>query len=108
MLSILVVGVAGTATILARKMPVARRTAVTSIELNAANFSQAAKGWCAARIKKMPYFRDFNWMDFLQKMLMRGRVLVLKTENKINDYMLRLRQKAETEKQKDGQVLDNY
>lgn len=105
---VFVISAAGAATILVRKMPSARRMAVTSVELNAANFTQAARGWCVARLKRVPYFRDFNWVEFLQKMLMRGRVLVLRAENKINDYMLKLRQKAEAEKQKEGQVLDNY
>ncbi len=101
-------GVAGAVAILARRMPQAQRSAVVSVELNAANLTQVAKFWCVSRIKRMPYLRDFDWMDFVQKMLMRGRVMVLKAENKINDYMVKLRQKAEAEQKKDAQTLDNY
>lgn len=108
LLSVFIISIAGTAAILLRKMPLAQKTAAASLELNSVNLGQAAKGWCLARIKKMPYLRDFDWMEFAQKILMRGRVAVLKAENKINDYMIKLRQKAEAEQKKDGQVLDNY
>lgn len=108
LLSLFGIGVAGAGTILFRRMPFAQRTAAIPGSAEAVNLGQAAKNLCVAGIKKVPCFRDFNWLDFVQKMLMRGRVLVLKAENKINEYMTKLRQKAEAEREKDGEVLDNY
>jgi hypothetical protein len=108
LLSVFIISAAGAGIILARQMPVAQRSATVAGLEEAANFGQAAKNLCLAGIKRVPCFRDFNWLDFVQKILMKGRVVVLKAENKINDYMLRLRQKAEENRDKEAEVLDNY
>ena len=108
LLSIFIVSVAGAGAILARRMPVAQRMAALPGAAEVVNLGQAAKKLCVAGIKKVPCFRDFNWLDFVQKMLMKGRVFVLRAENKINDYMIKLRQKAEAERIKEGEALDNY
>lgn len=108
LVSLFGIGIAGAVSILIRRMPFAQRTAAIPGSAEAVNLGQAAKNLCVAGIKKVPFFRDFSWLDFVQKMLMRGRVMVLKAENKINEYMTKLRQKAEVERAKDGEVLDNY
>lgn len=108
LLCVFIISAAGAGTILARRMPAAQRMAAIPGAAEVVNFGQAAKNLCVAGIKKVPCFRDFSWLDFVQKMLMKGRVVVLKAENKINDYMTKLRQKAEAEREKEGVVLDNY
>lgn len=108
LLLVFIISAAGAGTILVRRMPDAQRIAAIPGAAEAVSLGQAAKKLCVAGIKKVPCFRDFNWLDFVQKMLMKGRVVVLKTENKINDYMTKLRQTAEVKREKEGEALDSY
>lgn len=107
--SIVFIGsVAGAGAIAARKMPQAMREAQLSPEAKLLNFRDAAKGWFAARIKSNRYLKDFSWIDFVQKQLLKARVLAMKADNKINDCTAKLRQRAENQKKKEEALLDNY
>jgi hypothetical protein len=107
--SIVFIGsVAGAGAIAARKMPQAMREAQLSPEAKLLNFRAAAKGWFAARIKSNRYLKDFSWIDFVQKQLLKARVLAMKADNKINDCTAKLRQRAENQKKKEEALLDNY
>jgi hypothetical protein len=101
-------GVAGAAVIFGRKMPAARKAVETSPEAKLAGLGVSMKNWLASKIKQSPRFKDFNWIDFAQKRLLKIRVVVLKTENKINDYMVKLRHHADEQKKKEEVLLDNY
>jgi len=107
--SILFIGSAtGVAVITARKMPAANQLPERAVEMRLASVFGFARNWVAARIKKTRYFKDFSWIDFMQKQLLKTRVVVMKAENKINDYTLKLRQRAEDQKGKEEALLDNY
>lgn len=99
---------AGIITIAARRMPSAKQASERAGGLKSANLWPEFGTWLAARIKKIPYLKEFSWMDFLQKQLLKVKLVVLKAENKINDYMVKLRQRAEDQQKKDEALLDNY
>jgi hypothetical protein len=105
---ILIGSAAGLLSIVARRMPSAKQASEGASSLKMAHLWMGLKSWIHARIKKTPYFKDFSWLDFLQKQLLKVRVLTLKTENKINDYTVRLRQHAENQQKKDETFFDNY
>jgi|GEM_PF-701050 len=100
--------VAGMFTIVARKMPTAKQASERSADFKLANLVSGLKNWLETKIKKTPYFKNFSWIDFTQKQLLKAKLLILKAENKINDYMVRLRQRAEEQGKKDEALLDNY
>lgn len=107
--SIVFIGsLAGVGMIAARKMPQAMREAQLSPEAKLLNFRDAAKNWFADRLKNNRYLKDFSWIDFVQKRLLKVRVVVMKAENKINDYTVKLRERAEDQKKKEEALLDNY
>ena len=94
--------------IVARRMPSAKQASEGAGNFKLVNLWLALKNWLQVRIKKTPYFKDFSWLDFLQKQLLKVRVLTMKAENKINDYMTSLRERAENQQKKDETLLDNY
>jgi len=105
---IFVGSVAGMAMLAVRRMPTAKQASERSADFKLANIISGLKGWIEARIKKMPYFKNFSWIDFLQKYLMKAKLLILKAENKVNDYILRLRKRAEAKSSQEEARLDNY
>ena len=56
------------------------------------------------KIKESLPFQDFSFESFLQKILSRTRILVLKIENQISALLQKLRQKA---KEKKSEELNN-
>jgi len=52
--------------------------------------------------------KDFSWIDFSQKQLLKIRVAVLKIDNKINEIAGKLRQRAEKKRQEEQIAGDNY
>ncbi len=107
--SILFIGsAAGAITFAAKKMPAADQLPEKARELRLASVFGVINNWMVVKIKKTKYFKDFSWIDFVQKRLLKTRVIVMKAENKINDYMVKLRQRAEDQKNKDEALLDNY
>jgi hypothetical protein len=105
---IFVGSVAGVGTLIARKMPQAMHAVEIRQDLKLAGFVQGLKKWLEAKIKQYPRFKDFSWIDFAQKQLLKSRVLVMKAENKINEYMLKLRSHAEEQKKTKDAQSDNY
>jgi hypothetical protein len=106
---VLVGSIAGAGSILVRKMPRAIKT--LEIEESSGRFGwRAGFAWLSAKIRQNPRLKDFSWLDFLQKKLLKIRVAVLKVDNKINDFAAKLRQRAEKEQRKDGgeATADNY
>ncbi len=106
---VLVGSIAGAGSILVRKMPRAIKT--LEIEESSGRFGwRAGFAWLSAKIRQNPRLKDFSWLDFLQKKLLKIRVAVLKVDNKINDFAAKLRQRAEKEQRKDeGETIDdNY
>ena len=97
--------IAGLFAVIYRKMPALKQIPKESGVSARADFWTKLKSWSVLSFKKIPYFRNFSWLDFLQKILLKGKLLVLKTENKLNEYMLKLRQRAENQKQA---LPDNY
>lgn len=95
---ILVSSLTGIVVILFRKIPVL-------VKLEEA--SEASGDWqpLILKIKKrskfLPRAKTFNYELYLQKILSKIRILTLKTENKTSDWLEKLRQKNNQEK-------DNY
>jgi len=102
-----VIGFGGLAFMIAKKMPEARRAQIAGDD-KFAGFFYSFKKTISDRIKKNPRFKDFSWLDVAQKLLLKGRVVALKAENKINEYIMKLRQRAENQQNKDAAMLDNY
>lgn len=100
--------VAAAAVIFARKMPQAMRMADSRRELGAAGLFFGVKNWFAGKIKEDRRLKDFSWRDLAQKQLLKARVLVLKAENKINDYMVKLRRHSETQHRESEIAADKY
>jgi len=100
--------IAGMAAIILRRMPTAKQASERSADFKLANIVSGLKIWIEAKIKATPYFKDFSWIDFLQKHLLKAKLLILKAENKVNDYILRLRRRAEAQSAKEEARLDNY
>ena len=57
------------------------------------------------KIKILNPFKDFSSEVFLQKILSKIRILALKIENKIANYLQKLREKSQKKKSKEN---DNY
>lgn len=107
--SILFIGsVTGVVLFIVKKMPATDQLPEKSGDFRLVNALGGAKNWFGSKIQKVPYVKDFSWIDFAQKALLRGKLVALKAENKINDYMVKLRQRAENEKKKEEALLDNY
>jgi hypothetical protein len=106
--AILIGSAAGMLSIVVRRMPSAKQASEGASNFKLVHLWSGLKSLIHVGIKKMPYFKDFSWLDFLQKQLLKVRVLTLKTENKINDYTARLRQHAENQQKKDETLFDNY
>jgi len=105
---IFVGSVAGMAALVVRRMPTAKQASERSADFRLANIVPGLKSWVEVRIKRMPYLKDFSWLDFLQKHLMKAKLLILKAENKVNDYIVRLRRRAEAKSAQEETRLDNY
>ncbi|MFA6375809.1 MAG: hypothetical protein WCX69_00200 [Candidatus Paceibacterota bacterium] len=105
---IFVGSIAGMVMIGMRRMPTAKQASERSADFKLANIIPGLKVWVEARIKKTPYFKDFSWIDFLQKHLLKAKLLILKAENKVNEYIVRLRQRAEAQSAQKEARLDNY
>jgi hypothetical protein len=99
---------AGMITIAVRRMPSAEQVSERAGDFKLADMWIGIRNWLETRIKKIPCFKEFSWMEFLQKRLLKIRVLALKTENKINEYMTKLRQRAEEQKKREEALLDDY
>jgi hypothetical protein len=98
----------GAIAFVAKRMPAAHELPDLAGGMQSVGFFGAAGGWIGAKIKENPYLKDFSWIDFVQKQLLKTRVVVMKAENKINDYMVKLRKRAEDQKIKEEAPLDNY
>ena len=101
-------GIAGAGSIIARKMP----QAIKALEADRAAFPVGAfagiKNWIVGGIKRRSSMKDFSWIDFSQKQLLKIRVAVLKIDNKINEIAGKLRQRAEKKRQEEQIAGDNY
>ena len=107
--SILFLGSAvGAIAFVAKRMPATHELPDLAGGMQSVGFFGGAVSWIGAKIKKNPYLKDFSWIDFVQKQLLKARVVVMKAENKINDYMVKLRKRAEDQKIKEEAPLDNY
>ncbi len=107
--SIVLIGsVAGAGGIIVRKMPQALRSVEMSGAEGFAHWFGGLKNWLVAGIKRNPRWRDFSWLDFSQKQLLKIRVAVLKVENKIGDYTDKLRQRAQKQQKENEAPEDNY
>ncbi len=107
-LIVLTGSLAGLFAFVAKKMRIAEQVAVKPGDIDLAGLGKTARNWLEAKVKTAPGIRDFSWMNFVQKILLKGRVMTLKAENKINDYMVKLRQRAEEQQKKEEALLDNY
>ncbi|MCU0653141.1 MAG: hypothetical protein MUD10_02680 [Candidatus Pacebacteria bacterium] len=106
--SILFIGsAAGVVAIAAKKMPALNEIPEKS-DLKVLGTFGAFKKWLAFKVKSNPKLKDLSWIDLAQKTLIKGRVIVLKTENKLNEYMVKLRQRAESQQKEKEALLDNY
>jgi hypothetical protein len=90
----------GMGVILYRKIPQLSDLPETQAEFNLKKNLLKLK----ENIKIFPPFKDFSAEIFLQKLLSKIRVLALKTENKIGNWLQRLREKTKNKKLDD----DNY
>ena len=107
--SILFIGsTAGAITIVAKKMPAANQLPGIISDSHVGGVLSVINSWLTSKIRKTPYFKDFSWLDFAQKALLKGKLVALKTENKINDYIVKLRKRADEEQKKEEAMLDNY
>jgi len=106
--AIFIASVAGIAIIVRRTMPRVQQVAESSSQIKQINLAESLKTTLVALIKKNPHLKDFSWMDFMQKILLKGRVLVMKAENKISDYILKLKKRSEEQQKKEATLLDNY
>lgn len=95
---ILLISIIGITTIVWRKIPVLIELSETTERSIFKNFKQKLK----EKIKNFSLFKFFSSEIFIQKILSRVRVLTLRIENKIANYL----QKARYESQK--KTLDNY
>ncbi len=100
--------VAGMGMLLSKKMPQARQSLEIAGDTPAAGFLGGCKVWLLERIKRHPRFKDFNWIDFAQKQLLKVKVVVMKTENKINDYTQKLKSRAEQQQKTKDSQIDEY
>jgi len=106
--SIVFVGsVAGAGSILVRKMPQAIKS-VEAAESSDRFGWRVGFAWLLAKIKQSPRLKDFSWLDFLQKRLLKIRVAVLKIDNKINEFAAKLRQRAEKQRHQGQAPADDY
>lgn len=104
----LIGGIAGAGSIIARKMPQAVKTLEAERAAFPAGVFSGLKNWIVGRIKRRSSVKDFSWIDFSQKQLLKIRVAVLKIDNKINEIAGKLRQRAEKKRQKEQIAGDNY
>lgn len=98
LIALLILGTSflGMAVILYRKIPV-----LTNLPKGTAK----KKKLSSLRFKKFPIIGSFSYELFLQKLLSKIRILSLKTENKTNTWLEKLRQKAN---QKNTFSADRY
>ena len=104
----LIGGIAGAGSIIARKMPQAVKTLEAERAAFPAGVFSGLKNWIVGRIKRRSSVKDFSWIDFSQKQLLKIRVAVLKIDNKINEIAGKLRQRAEKKRQEEQIAGDNY
>jgi hypothetical protein len=62
---------------------------------------------CLNQVKESLPFKDFSFESFLQKILSRTRVLLLKIENRISSLLQKLRQKSKAKKNLDQTDQDD-
>lgn len=100
------IGGAIAVTIIVRKMP----QAIAGVGIDRGS----RLGWRAnviqivEKIKHHPRVRNFSWMEFLQKQLLKARVAILKIDNKINDLTAKLRKRREKKNQENQVAAENY
>ncbi|HOX29601.1 MAG TPA: hypothetical protein P5080_00800 [Candidatus Paceibacterota bacterium] len=99
------------AAIAARKMPALEQIErQPQISENKIGVAGQARHWVVLRIKQAPlfkkWFKDFSYTTFLQKLLSKVRVMMIRLENKTSAYLEKLRVQAK-EKQ-EAAVNDNY
>jgi hypothetical protein len=97
--------------IVARKMPaLAQIKCLPQVTEQKAGWPAAIRLWIVSRLKQVPLFRewfkDFSYTNFLQKLLLKVRVMMIKLENKTGFYLEKLRLQAK-EKQ-EAAASDNY
>ena len=88
----------GITVILFRKMPVLAKLSLPEEEISLLEQIKA-------RIKKNHFLQPLSLENFLQKLLRRGKILTLKTENQISGWLEQLQQKSENSEQG---IKDNY
>ena len=101
-------GIAGAGSIIARRMPQAVKTLEADRAVFPVGVFAGIKNWIVDRIKRRSSMKDFSWIDFSQKQLLKIRVAVLKIDNKINEIAGKLRQRAEKKRQEERIAGDDY
>ena len=107
-LIIFIASIAGIGALVVRKIPVLSKLRNESYEAQIVGAKETVNAWVVAKFQKVPFLRDFSWLDFAQKQLLKGRVVALKADNKINDYIQKLKKKTEEKQKKEEALLDNY
>lgn len=96
---VLIFSLMGMALIISRKIPIL--LSLPEIVLEEENLTSKLK----RKIKELNPFKNFSYEMFLQKTLMRIRILTLKTDNKTFNWLKKLREKYQKNKIKKD---DNY
>jgi len=91
----------GMGTILFRKIPLLSELPEVPVRFNLKRTLLKLK----EKIKILNPFKDFSSEVFLQKILSKIRILALKIENKIANYLQKLREKSQKKKAKEN---DHY
>ena len=71
-------GIAGAGSIIARRMPQAVKTLEADRAVFPVGVFAGIKNWIVDRIKRRSSMKDFSWIDFSQKQLLKEPVEVLK------------------------------
>jgi len=98
---ILMISLLGMVVILFRKIPILINLSPEA-EISQPNFLLRAKNRILIRLKSFPL------NNFLQKILLRFKIVTLKTENKTSVWIEKLRQKAKKEEKESQDISDNY
>lgn len=87
----------GIGSIIGRKLPVLVQLARVAPEKKKEE-AGSAKTWTSRLVEKIPFLKDFSYLTFMQKVLSRARVLMLRLESKTGNYLQKLREQAQTKK----------
>jgi len=98
---ILSISLIGILVILFRKIPILVSLS-SETEISQPNFLLRTKNRILIRLKSFPL------NNFLQKILLRFKIVTLKTENKTSVWIEKLRQKAKKEEKESQDISDNY